>query len=151
MEVIRNKLSCKAKGLFVEYCESKEIHSLLNVTYKNVAERVVSWMYSQPPEVWNEIIKVLESEILASEGKCFTGRLSRLVSCLDGFHPEIRVTIASVDQISNRVLSVIAKSKEEKLSKEETEIRLRNELIELDLGEEQFKEWLTNSMEMIED
>ena len=148
---IRTKLSPKAKTLFMEYCESKEIHSILQVTYKDVAERVVSWMYSQPSEVWNEIIKVLETEILASEGKCFTGRISRLVSCLDGFHPDIRVSIASSDQISNRVLAVISKAKTENLSRDKTESLVKQELMELELEGDQLKDWLSNAMEMIED
>lgn len=140
----RNKLSSEAKELFIEYCNSNEIHSVLNVTYKDVAERVIGWLNSQNVETWNEVIKILESEIMASKNKCFTGRISRLVSCLDGFHPGVRVKIATSDQISNRVLTTLKKCKDENLSKEETEKKITQELIELELDETQIKEWLDN-------
>lgn len=142
MTEVRNKLSPQAKKLFNEYYDNDEIHCELNVTYKDVADRVISWLYEQPIEIWNEVIKILEVEILASKDKCFTGRLSRLVSCLDGFHPGVRVSIATSDQISNRVLGVIERGKNEGITKEELTKRIRAELTELEMTEEQMEEWL---------
>lgn len=151
MAEVRNKLSPEAKKLFNEYCENEEIHSELNVTYKDVADRVISWLYEQPIPVWNEVIKILESEILASREKCFTGRLSRLVSSLDGFHPGVRVSIATSDQISNRVLGVINRSRESSLSKEDTISLIRKELDELEMTEEQIDEWMKTVDDVLED
>jgi len=139
----RIKLSPEAKSYFIEYCENEEIHSVLNVTYKDVAERVLGWLNKQPTETWNEVIKILETEIMASRGLCFTGRISRLVSALDGFHPGVRVSIATSDQISNRVLIVLNNCKIEKVSKEETISRITKELQELELEEDKIKEWIS--------
>jgi hypothetical protein len=150
MTEVRNKLSPQAKTLFVEYCSNEEIHCELNVTYKDVADRVISWLYEQPIETWNEVIKILETEILASKDKCFTGRLSRLVSCLDGFHPGVRISIATSDQISNRVLGVIERSKNEGIEKDELIKRIRAELTELEMSDEQIEEWLKTVEDMIE-
>jgi hypothetical protein len=147
----RNKLSSNTKELFLQYCESNEIHSVLNVSYKDVAERVIGWLDTQPVEIWNEVIKILDSEILASKGKCFTGRLSRLVSCLDGFHPGVRVKIATSDQISNRVLTTIKKCKEENLNYEKSVEKITQELIELELEESQIKEWIENVKDMFDE
>lgn len=146
----RIKLSPKSRSIFDKFCANKEIHCELNVTYKDVADRVLSWLYKQPVPVWNEVIKILETELAAAEDKCFTGRLSRLVSCLDGFHPGVRVTIASSDQISNRVLAVIQKAKEENLSKEETLKRARAELAELEMSEKQIDEWMVTVEETLD-
>lgn len=150
MTEVRNKLSPEAKKLFNQYCDNEEIHCELNVTYKDVADRVISWLYEQPVETWNEVIKILEVEILASKDKCFTGRLSRLVSCLDGFHPGVRVSIATSDQISNRVLGVIERGKVEGIEKEELTKRIRTELTELEMTEEQMEEWLKTVDDIIE-
>jgi len=146
----RTKLSPDAKKIFDRFCQNQEIHCELNVTYKDVADRVLSWLYKQPVDVWNEVIKIMESELIAAEDKCFTGRLSRLVSCLDGFHPGVRVSIASSDQISNRVLSVINKCKEEGVSKEETLERARAELVELEMSEKQIEEWMVTVEDTLE-
>jgi len=151
MTEVRNKLSPDAKKLFNEYCENEEIHSELNVTYKDVADRVISWLYEQPIPIWNEVIRILESEIMASREKCFTGRLSRLVSSLDGFHPDVRVSIATSDQISNRILGVINRSSERSLSKIETTNLIRNELEELEMAREQIEEWMTTIDDILDD
>ena len=151
MSLERIHLKPESKELFKSYCDSKEIHSVLNVTYKDVAERVISWLHRQPVETWNEVIKILETEILASKDKCFTGRLSRLVSCLDGFHPGVRISIATADQISNRVLLTIKKCKEENLDKETTIQRVIKELKELDLSEADIEAWLTTVRETFDD
>ena len=151
MSEVRNKLSPETKKLFNMYCENEEIHSELNVTYKDVADRVISWLYEQPIPVWNEVIKILESEIAASREKCFTGRLSRLVSSIDGFHPGVRISIATSDQISNRILGVINRSSESSLSKEETIKLIRRELEELEMTDEQIEEWMATCNDILDD
>jgi type IV secretory pathway ATPase VirB11/archaellum biosynthesis ATPase len=93
----------------------------------------------------------METEILASKDKCFTGRLSRLVSCLDGFHPGVRVKIATSDQISNRVLITIKKCKDDNLSNEETIKRITQELKDLELDETQINEWIDNVKDTLSD
>jgi hypothetical protein len=139
----RKELSSEAKSLLKSYCESEDVHSTLFVTYKDIAERVFGWLNKQDNEVYNEVINVLEKELKASESVCFTGRLGRLVSALDGFHPGVRVNISTSDQISNRVLKVIEKCKEENLSSEETKEKITSELKELEISDEDAKAWMS--------
>ncbi len=152
----RIKLNPDAKKIYEKFCANEEIHSELNVTYKDVADRAISWLYKQPVEIWNEVIKILEKELFASEDKCFTGRLSRLVSCLDGFHPDVRISIATSDQISNRVLGVINRFKEDKGEKltlvEANELfnKVTLELKELELTDEQIAEWMETVKETVD-
>ena len=77
MSKIRNKLSKQSKELLLSYCEYTDVHSELNVTYRDVAQRVMGWLNKQPVEVWNEVIKIMDYEIIASKDKCFTGKLYR--------------------------------------------------------------------------
>jgi hypothetical protein len=150
-EISRKKLSPEAKKHFEAFCKSDEIHSELNVTYKDVAERALSWLSKQPIETWNEVITILDTEIKASADKCFTGRLSRLISCLDGFHPGVRVSIATSDQISNRVLMAVNKAKDEGKSNDEIIVIARKELEELDLEEDKVNEWMETVKETLLD
>ena len=41
---------------------------------------------------------------MSAECKCFTGRMGRLISCLDGFDPNIKINISTSEQISNIIL-----------------------------------------------
>lgn len=149
--VQRLKLSPKAKELFKQFCQSTEIHGELNVTYQEVANRIISWLYRQPIDIWNEVIKILDNEILSSKEKCFTGKLSRLVSVLDGFHPGVRVAIATSDQISNRVLKVMERSKNENISNEETLLLIKEELEDLGMPEKEINVWLDTVKETFDD
>jgi len=143
----RRRLSREAKDLFMEYCQSTEIHSELNVTYKDVASRLFGWLNKQPVDIWNEVIKILETEILSSKDKCFTGKLSRLVSALDGFHPGVRVNISSSDQISNRVLSILEKGKNNEDENDVIITKVLRELREFNLTEKEINEWLDSVIE----
>jgi hypothetical protein len=151
MTKVRNKLSRQSRELFNSYCENLDVHSELNVTYRDVAERIMGWLSRQPIDVWNEVIKIMDYEIISSKDKCFTGKLSRLVSCIDGFHPGVRITISTADQISNRVLSVINKSREDGLEKEKIITLVLKELRNLDLDNTQINEWMDTVKETLDE
>jgi len=147
----RNKLSKQSKELFLSYCENTDVHSELNVTYRDVAQRIMGWLNKQPVEVWNEVIKIMEYELIASKDKCFTGKLSRLISCIDGFHPGVRISISTADQISNRVLSVINKGQTDGIENEEIIAIVLRELRNLELNETQINEWMNTVRETLDE
>lgn len=151
----RKKLSPEAKDLLQKYCDSEDVHSTLFVTYKDVAERIFGWLNKQSDETWNQVIAILETELKASANICFTGRLGRLVSTLDGFHPGVRIAISTSDQISNRVLKVIEKFRAENQEwtadvSEMLKKKIFQELKELELSEEDAKAWIesVNDLEL---
>jgi hypothetical protein len=147
----RNKLSRQSKELFMSYCESTDVHSELNVTYRDVAQRIMGWLSKQPIEIWNEVIKIMDYEIIASRDKCFTGKLSRLISCIDGFHPGVRIVISTADQVSNRVLSVINRGKTDGIENEEIITIVLRELRDLELNENQINEWMDTVRETLDE
>jgi len=53
-----------------------------------------------------EIKAVLNIEMADAECKCFTGRISRLVNCLNGFDELVVIKISDNEQIGN-VISVV--------------------------------------------
>jgi hypothetical protein len=149
--VKRARLSREAKDVLLKQCESPDVHVELNITYRQVAERVFGWLSRQEISVWNEVIKILDKELIESKDKCFSGKLSRLVSCLDGFHPGVRISITTSEQISNRILLVLNNGRENKLEPEEILVNALRELRELELNEVQVNEWLDLVRENLED
>jgi hypothetical protein len=47
----------------------------------------------------------MDTEMQDAECKCFTGRMSRLVNCLNGFDDRIKIQISDNEQIGN-IISV---------------------------------------------
>ena len=97
-------LDNESKSLIFEYIESKEVHSILNITFEELLLNVYSMILSSKDK--EEIFKIMNSEIKDSNCKCFTGRLSRLVNCLNGFDENIKINISDNEQIGNIILLI---------------------------------------------
>jgi hypothetical protein len=54
----------------------------------------------------DEIKRVLNIEMDESVCKCFTGRISRLVNCLNGFDPLVSINISDSEQISQIIIKI---------------------------------------------
>jgi len=84
-EIIMNQiLNTKTKELLIEYSKNDDYHSVLLITFKELLLHV-----------WETIeINDNNNEILDTECKCFTCRLSRLVNCLNGLSDLIEIKIS---------------------------------------------------------
>ena len=75
--------------------------------------------------------------------KCYTGRLSRLVNCLNGFYDDIEIKIHGNQQISNIILLIKNKLEtEEGIDVEEWKSEVKKELIEREYKPDEIEEWL---------
>ena len=91
-------------------------------------------------ELQIEIQKRLNEEMLDSECKCFTGRISRLVNCLSGYSDKVCIQISENEEINN-IISVIMNKREMKtieILKEE----VREALTERGYNIDKITEWL---------
>jgi Leucine-rich repeat (LRR) protein len=117
--IINDKILDKTtKQQLIEYCQDKTVHSLLNLTFDEVLCSV--WKIISEHKESNEIKKILNEEMKDSMCKCFTGRLSRLVNCLNGFDSRVSIKINDKEQILNVIIKIrnkysnnIEKQKEE--------------------------------------
>jgi Leucine-rich repeat (LRR) protein len=121
--ILKNIISDKTlnettKQQLVEYCQDKTVHSILNLTFEEVLCSV--WKIISEHKESNEIKKILNEEMKDSMCKCFTGRLSRLVNCLNGFDSRVSIKINDKEQILNVIIKIrnkysddISKQKEE--------------------------------------
>ena len=97
-------------------------------------------MESLSMELQIEIQKRLNEEMLDSECKCFTGRISRLVNCLSGYSDKVCIQISENEEINN-IISVIMNKREMKtieILKEE----VREALTERGYNIDKITEWL---------
>jgi Leucine-rich repeat (LRR) protein len=127
-------LSPECKQILSQYCELKDVHSTLGVTFEEVLNLVLNRINNH--ENRSEILKVLEIEMNDSMCKCFTGRISRLVNVLNGFCDDIIVKISDSEQIGSVITSIIAKFPEN-LRKQEA----INNLTSLGYSDEIIRVW----------
>ena len=85
------------------------------------------WNRIRSNENKNELVKILDSEIEAGNGLCFTGKINRLINTLNGFYDDIKVNISDKEQINNWM--IILKNKYNNLIENELKEKVKNDLI----------------------
>jgi Leucine-rich repeat (LRR) protein len=90
-------LTKETKRLIFKFATCKD--TICDVTFEQVLTAVWNRIVSNKHAVG--IKEVLNQEITDAEGKCFTGRVSRLVNCLNGYDELVEVKIADNEQIGN--------------------------------------------------
>jgi hypothetical protein len=104
-------LSPFTKESLIEYSKDESVHTELNLSFSDLLTIVWNRVISSPQS--EEIKAVLNTEMEDAACKCFTGRISRLVNCLNGFDPLVRVQIADNEQIGN-IISLVKVHLEDK-------------------------------------
>jgi len=102
--IINSSLSDKTKSALVEYSEDVSVHTVLNISFKELLDYV--WQRIENHSDKENILRILEEEMSDAECKCFTGRMSRLVNCLNGFYDDICVEIGAKEQIGNIIILI---------------------------------------------
>jgi hypothetical protein len=129
------------KESLIEYSKDESVNTSLNVSFADILALVWNRIMTSPHS--REIKEVLNTEMKDAECKCFTGRISRLVNCLNGFDELVSIGISENEQIGS-VISLVKTKLEE--SNEYTVERhkeiARERLQELRVKEEEIELWL---------
>jgi hypothetical protein len=106
--IVENKiLTDKSKSLLLEYSNDESVHSLLLLTFSEVLWFIIQTIITDfDYKEQDEIFKILNQEITDTECKCFTGRMNRIINCLNGFSPLISINIKDSDQIGNIIIMI---------------------------------------------
>jgi hypothetical protein len=91
-------LNQKTKDSLIEYSSDQDVHSTLQLTFGELL--VMIWDRIRRLSDPEGCLRVLESEMSDAFCMCFTGRITRLVNCLNGFDPEVIIKISDNEQIS---------------------------------------------------
>jgi len=130
-----------SKNALVEYSNTTDTHSILNITFKDLLIPV--WQRIQKHSDSIEIKKILNTEIKDGLCMCFTGRMSRLVNCLNGFYSDIVINIGTNEQIGNIVVMIGNKLKSNGNYTEKLHRQLvRKQMEEMNYEEKVINEWL---------
>jgi hypothetical protein len=121
----------------IEYSKDAIIHTELGISFDELLKYIISRIHEN--EHRNEIKKVLNNEMKDASCMCFTGRISRLVNSLNGFDPEIVITISDSEQISQIILLI-----RNQLGSEYT-IEKHKELVKKELEERHFDLYTINT------
>jgi Leucine-rich repeat (LRR) protein len=98
-------LTCKDQ--LIEYLEDETVHSLLLLTWGEVlwaVLRTIELDFNTEQQI--EIKLILNQEMDDAQCKCFTGRMGRVVNCLNGFSPLVNINIKDSDQIGNIIMLI---------------------------------------------
>lgn len=137
-EILNCPLNQRTKEAIIEWLRDLSIHSELNLNFGEVLVAVWARIRGFNDEIKKEIYLILDEEMLDAECKCFTGRITRLVNCLNGFDPDVIIEISEVDQLSNLVLTI--RNRESSIEDQKRE--LRKEMVERGYPEEKVEEWV---------
>ncbi len=134
-----SELSDNCKEALAEYSEDTTIHSELKSNFKDIL-MAVFYEISQltTTELKTFAKQRLNEEMMDSECKCFTGRITRLINSLSGISDKVIIKISDSEEIGN-VISVARKKFEDI---EEIKEYVRKDLEERGYTEEVISEWL---------
>ena len=135
-EFMTSSLSKESKLDIMKYSVSNEIHSAINMTYFEVFTFVWSRIRVHPN--MDDILKVLDQEIKDSKNMCFTGRITRVVNCLNGFDSDVVIHISTSEQLNN--LSSIIRKKFPEV--EDQKKALKEAMEERGFNQEEIAEWV---------
>ncbi len=97
-------LTNDVKNMLLEFSNSTDIHMAIGITFKELLLSV--WSVIRKHSERDNILEVLNCEMTDSICKCFTGRISRLINCLNGFDDRINIAIPDSIQIGNLIIII---------------------------------------------
>jgi hypothetical protein len=118
------------------------IHSRFGLSFSELLINVFSLIeYHQDNK--EVIYSILNTEMSDAQCKCFTGRVSRLVNCLNGFDPNIIIHISNSEQIGN-IIGLIHQRIEEAgtYSIQSHQDLVRKELLERGYDDKIINDWI---------
>ena len=134
-------LTEKTKKLLIEYCEIKDEHYRTQLTFEEILSNV--WTLINTLNTKDEIKSILNTEINDSQCQCFTGKICRLINCLNGFTDLVNININSNEQIGNLLILIKEKLElENNYSIEKHKELLKKELIERNYNKEIIDNWI---------
>ena len=143
--IIENNILTEiTKSLLFEYCNDLSVHSLLLLTFSEVLWFIIQTIITDfQMKEQEEIFKILNQEIKDTECKCFSGRMCRVINCLNGFSPLVNININDGEQIGNIIVLLKDKlelSNDYTIEKHKSEVE--KELLERGYDLETINLWL---------
>jgi len=104
------------------WCRVETTHQLFGTTFAELLEMVVRIAKHHPQS--SDVLERIRIELKDAEGKCFMGRMNRLINALVGFVDGVYVGISSREQIQMEIQQILQKLVNETATKEECLLEL---------------------------
>jgi len=138
-EIVSNTVLTEVtKRLLMEYYGDESIHGVMGITFKELLLAV--WSIIRDHKEGNEIIGIMNTEMADADCKCFTGKMSRLINCLNGYDDRVVITMAENDQIGNIIIIEKEKMGEYDVEKHKSNVKIAME--ERGYTKETIEEWI---------
>jgi len=142
MKLILEDKDLTCQDQLIEYCADDSIHSLLLLNFSEILWYVLQTIKKDfNEETQKEIKLILNQEMKEAECKCFTGRLNRVVNCLNGFSDLVKINIQDSEQIGNIIFLIKEKLGSDYNVEKHKELASK-ELTERGYDEETIKTWV---------
>lgn len=92
------------KQKLITIFKNDTIHSHYCISFYDIINKVFRIIMELPEK--KELLNILRDEIIDGIDTCTTGRITRVVNCLNGFLPEIKVSISKNEEISNSIIAL---------------------------------------------
>ena len=140
IEIYNEQLLIAATDLIKEYVQNDDVHSILQLTFKEMLCYV--WETIKKLDNQAEIKSILNCELFDSYNKCFTGRISRLINCLNGFTELVSINIDTNEEIGN-IITIELHKLGSMYTLEQHKENVKQQLLERDYDEDIISEWLS--------
>jgi hypothetical protein len=124
-------LSPQCKTQLIEYASDQTEHSGLGVTFAEALQYVFTRI--DVNENGNEIKRILNQEMSDALCMCFTGRISRLIDCLNGIDDLVVIDLSPNERINSiclQIYELLSQKGEASLTAEDYQTRVEKELKE---------------------
>jgi Leucine-rich repeat (LRR) protein len=138
-EIYEEPCLIKSIQLIKEYVQIDDVHSILQVTFKEMLCYV--WETIKRLDNQSEIKSILNCEISESYNKCFTGRISRLINCLNGFTELVSINIDTNEEIGN-IITIEQHKLGDLYTIEQHKENVKQQLLERGYTDSIISEWL---------
>jgi Leucine-rich repeat (LRR) protein len=137
-------ISKDCKEQLIQYSSDNSEHSLLLLTFGEVLWYVLQTIENDfKDDDKKEIKTILNQEMKDAECKCFTGRMNRIVNCLNGFSKLVCINIQDSEQIGNIIFIIKEKlEKENNYSIEKHKHLVIQELVERGYDKDTINIWI---------
>jgi Leucine-rich repeat (LRR) protein len=141
-------LTDECKNEICSMYQCGEIQMVLNIKYKDMFEYVWTFIHNYgnfDEEIKKEIKKIMNGDIIDVKNLCFTGKITQVLNCLNGFTPLVSMQISENEDIGN----IIINAKKHLIISGEYSVEKHRELaktklIEKNISEDIINVWIDN-------
>jgi len=140
-EKMKYKLSPSSKHILEELCKDKEPHQVINVTFEELIEAILTRALSLPVDSYKIVIDRIDKLLKGTTNLDKTQIYSGLANTLYGYCSIVDTMIADPAQLTDILISLIHNGMDNDMSRSDIIKMINEKLEEFDMEEDDKKKW----------